>query len=151
MCFLSKLHVSEHFQCKYNPYIQNNQFHTGNPDPILTLVAMVLTQAGWPVQPGDVGMVHAPFVAAWLRSSQCFPLLPSAAGSSLCLLVRSSPAALWFVSVTSCCHWASLVALSWGSLRPSACGLSVGSLSSPLTSCFPAILHHSFQTGSLLQ
>jgi len=66
MCFLSKLHVSEHFQCKYKPYIQNNQFHTGNPDPILTLVAMVLTQAGWPVQPGDVGMVHAPFVAAWL-------------------------------------------------------------------------------------
>lgn len=38
----------------------------GYPDPILTLVAMVLTQAGWPVQPGDVGMVHAPFVAAWL-------------------------------------------------------------------------------------
>lgn len=43
-CFLSKQHVNEHFQCK--PSIQNNRFCTGNPDPVLTLVAMVLCGLG---------------------------------------------------------------------------------------------------------
>lgn len=69
--------------------------------------------AGWVASTvGDVGMMHAPFVATWLGSSQSFPLLPSAAGSSLRLLARSSLAALWFVSITSCCHWVSLVSPS---------------------------------------
>lgn len=43
-CFLSKQHMNEHFQCK--PYIQNNRFCTGNPDPILALAAMVLCRLG---------------------------------------------------------------------------------------------------------
>lgn len=43
-CFLSKQHMNEHSQCK--PYIPNNKFCTGNPDPILTLVAMVLCRLG---------------------------------------------------------------------------------------------------------
>lgn len=43
-CFLAKQHMSEHFQCK--PYIPNNRFCTGSPDPVLTLVAIVLCGLG---------------------------------------------------------------------------------------------------------
>lgn len=90
-CFLSKQHMNEHSQCK--PYIPNNKFCTGNPDPILTLVAMVLCRLG-----GQQGrMMWGWHISLLLLLGQgpasLFPPLslhPTAAGSSLHLLIRSS-------------------------------------------------------------
>lgn len=83
--------MNEHFQCK--PYTQNNRFCTGNPDPILALVAMVLCGlGGWQGR-----MMWGWHTSLLLLLGQgpagLFPLFslhPTAAGSSLHLLIRSS-------------------------------------------------------------
>ena len=85
--------MKEHFQHKPKRCIQNNRFHTGNPDPILTLVAMALCRLG-----GRRGRVmwrwHTSLLLLLgLGPASLFPpfsLHPAAAGSSLHLPARSS-------------------------------------------------------------
>lgn len=117
----------------HKPHVQNTRFHTGNPDPILTPVAMALAQAGLSARRGDVAMARTLAFCYSLARAQraCFPPAfsrhPSTAGSSPHLqarspswLPRSSP--LWGAVFTG------LLLVTWG-------WCPAGHSSRPLAAC----------------
>lgn len=83
--------MNEYFQCK--PYIQSTRFCTGNPDPVLTLVAMVLCRLGGWRGRTMWGWHTSLLLLLGQDPASLFPrfsLHPTAAGSSLHLLIESS-------------------------------------------------------------
>lgn len=165
--------MNKHFQHQPKPYNQNNRFHSGKTDPILTLVAMVLCglavgRAGW----SGNGTQAFCCSLAWVQPA-CFPPSPSTpqqlAAAYICwpgAAARLQPLQpLWFGS-----HGGSMIPqasrpvscrpqlpsfgclpLYWKSLYLPARGLWARSLSSSLTSCHPAILLYSLQKRNSLQ
>lgn len=100
--------MNKHFQHQPKPYNQNNRFHSGKTDPILTLVAMVLCGLGsW--QGRVIWRWHTSLLLlVGLGPASLFPpfsLHPAAVGSSLYLPARSSSQAAAIA--------ASLVWFSW--------------------------------------